>query len=447
MLKLRSFTIEKLFELLKDSCLKESLFWTERKSYANADNDFVKPSERDEMVAFLSEVCEREDMDLSVETFSLCVTLLDRFLSTFKVKSKYLECLAVSCLYIACKVKEEDDKISVTSEFLIDCDCKCSIAELLRMEQMVLTKFEWSINDTTAADFLQIYFALLVNEYKKVESTLETLMSNKSAWKPMAKSAVSKTKSDMILYPPGQMDFLEALEAKLKQCLCVNDLTNMYKPHVLAYSLISLEMDKVFESIGSDLIKNSLGDMLETIKQYCKLSFELVDKCKEQLKSHLASVENTKTLFDNYFDEYYHWKIRNLKQSSIFVSPLSAVNTQLDAIKEEEEIEEQEEEEDFEDEQEYDNENVDIAEESCDISDYVTKKEDTQVMGNSSPSYMFSNTNFFANINNSTDNQYQSLFFEKSKLMNISYADMLTGRQDCKRKLSENSVDEEIDCD
>ena len=72
-------------------------------------------------------MCERTDMAFSMETFSLTVTLIDRFLASYKVKSKYLECLAVSCLYIAAKVREEDDKISITSEFLYDCNSKVCI--------------------------------------------------------------------------------------------------------------------------------------------------------------------------------------------------------------------------------------------------------------------------------------------------------------------------------
>lgn len=107
-------------------------------------------------------------MMLGVETFSLFANLLDRFLSSYKVKTKYLECLAVACLYIACKVKEEDESISISSEFLAECECKCSINELLRMEQTILVKFEWNINDTTAIDFIYIYHALLINQYKQV---------------------------------------------------------------------------------------------------------------------------------------------------------------------------------------------------------------------------------------------------------------------------------------
>ncbi|CAF0733126.1 unnamed protein product [Brachionus calyciflorus] len=409
MLKLRGFSFERLFELLKDAYMKSSICGIERKCLSsNNDTDFVKANERDEMVAFLLEVCDRQDMGLSVETFGLFVSLLDRFLYTYKVKSKYLECLSVACLYIACKVKEEDERVSVTSEFLLDCEAKCSIAELLRMEQMVLSKFEWSINDTTSVDFLHIFYALIVNAFKKVEEAIKNSEKVKRVWKFLG-SATNSLISDGSLYPPADLDFLEDAENQLKQCLCVNDLTNAYKPHILAFSIISLQMDKVFQTTTTEEIKASLNETLALIKINCKINYELVDKCKEELRSHLASVETNKNLFENYFDEYYKWKIQSLRLSSKFASPLSAVNIQLDAIKEEEEEEEMK-------------QNYEIhMEESCDASDYVMKKE------KDSP-------------------KTQIKFFENVKFGSFSYADILSGTK--KRKLSENSCqDEEIDYD
>lgn len=78
------------------------------------------------------------------------------FSSKTKVRPKFLECLAVGCLYIAAKCKEEDDQISITPEFVIDCNANCSSNELLRMERLILEKFDWFIDFVTPVDFLQI---------------------------------------------------------------------------------------------------------------------------------------------------------------------------------------------------------------------------------------------------------------------------------------------------
>lgn len=201
-------------------------------------------------------------MSLSIETFSLFVKLLDRFLSAYKVKSKYLECLAVACLYIACKVKEEDDNISITSEFLVDCECKCSIGELLRMEQTILSKFEWNVNDTTAIDFVYIYHSLLVNEFKRASSSreggIENNNNNKAVpnnkWKDATNRKHFRAANEVEhkfgsggggeYVPPADLDFLHRVEYRLKQCLCVSELAESYRPQLMAFSLLSLEIDR-----------------------------------------------------------------------------------------------------------------------------------------------------------------------------------------------------------
>jgi hypothetical protein len=64
--------------------------------------------------------------------------------------------LAVGCLYIAAKCKEEDDTIPITPEFVIDCNASCSANELLRMERLILEKFDWFADFVTSVDFLQL---------------------------------------------------------------------------------------------------------------------------------------------------------------------------------------------------------------------------------------------------------------------------------------------------
>lgn len=77
------------------------------------------------------------------------------FSLSFQVRPKFLECLAVGCLYIAAKCKEEDDTIPITPEFVIDCNSSCSTNELLRMERLILEKFNWFADFVTPIDFLQ----------------------------------------------------------------------------------------------------------------------------------------------------------------------------------------------------------------------------------------------------------------------------------------------------
>ena len=91
----------------------------------------------------------------------------------FQVRPKFLECLAVGCLYIAAKCKEEDDTIPITPEFVIDCNASCSTNELLRMERLILEKFDWYADFSTAVDFLQ----LVSRDVKRSTSTCSNVCS------------------------------------------------------------------------------------------------------------------------------------------------------------------------------------------------------------------------------------------------------------------------------
>ena len=234
MMKLHCFDAEKLYKLLKESCLKESQFWTDRKEYPITD-DIVTSNERDDVILYLLETCDREDVNFSLETFGLSVSLLDRFLASFKVKIKYLECLALACLYIASKVKEEKEKILSSANFLDACNAKFSLSELLRMELMVLSKFNWSINDVTVVDFVYLYHALLVDKYRNIKPTIlkDFETSRKSKWQKLWTENEKNEEEKISAYPPHDLDFLHLVEKKIKQCLCFSELTVNFKPHVL----------------------------------------------------------------------------------------------------------------------------------------------------------------------------------------------------------------------
>lgn len=353
MCQLNKFSKEKLVELLKNAFNKETVYWTsQRRVYPECD-DLVVSSERDEIVAYLLETCEKDYMSLKIETFALAVTLLDRFLASFKVKSKYLECLSVACLFIAAKIKEEDNDIPTASDFLHNCECKCSLSDLMRMELMVLTKFDWCVDDITAVDFLYIFYALVVNACEQLE------------------------KSDFL-------DFLPSLEYKIKQCLCVNDLASIYKPHELAYALLSIQLDNLTtnsnpaqttggaynteyasssydndQTMGSGEeeqgSKLAVVKVMDDLKSLAKIPHETLDKCKEAIRSQLASIESAKTLYDRYMDEYYFDMARREQQQRQGSSSSSSSSKQFTAysipsslaiIKEEDEEELLEEEED-----------------------------------------------------------------------------------------------------
>jgi hypothetical protein len=522
MLRLREFNDLRLNELLEVACSKESIYWIERKIYPDMDG-FVKAKERDEMAAFLLRVCDRDDMMLSIETFSLCLSLLDRFLSAFKVKSKYLECLAVACLYVASKVKEEDEKISITSEFLQDCMCQCSVSELLRMENMLLNKFEWSVNDVTTIDFVYLYYALFLNKFKEndlinklnetemncngkeAESTASCTNSSvtpKPKWKKIKTTARRLDEKHLKLYgycPPLELDFLHTIETKLKHCLCVDELVRAYRPRVLAYALIETEVDKL---IGHKQTNSASKQAINEIKNYImassSLNGEQVEQCKETISLHMDALEASGSFLidQECLDQCY---IEMARHKMNMMQPLSAISTHLSVIEEEEEelaaatantsatvtaaaiatfiIYESKEQIDYNNNNSTHRREKNLSDLKKDliveieISDTQSSTSETdnpnvlehKVLGAISNNIQLSNS-LKISSNEKHSNNYKcpeskeavltypkESHFSKttaSFIASLTYADILIGRREQKRKLSENSSnDEEFECE
>jgi hypothetical protein len=207
-------TLNTLTLSLERLCAKEERTWKER-IFNHMRLDEVNSSQRNHASSWLRKVAV--SMNFGIDTYALSVDLLDRFLATLKVRPKFLECLAVGCLYIAAKCKEEDDTIPITPEFVIDCNASCSANELLRMERLILEKFDWFADFVTSIDFLQLYFAILMHKFGSQHEGVEN-----------EKNLVDK-----------YVDF----EMKLSSCLQHHRLA-LFKPRILALALISLELEK-----------------------------------------------------------------------------------------------------------------------------------------------------------------------------------------------------------
>ncbi|EMP29470.1 Cyclin-I, partial [Chelonia mydas] len=67
----------------------------------------ISPAQRDEVIQWLAKL--KYQFHLYPETLALAVSLLDRFLATVKARPKYLNCIAISCFFLAAKTVEEDE--------------------------------------------------------------------------------------------------------------------------------------------------------------------------------------------------------------------------------------------------------------------------------------------------------------------------------------------------
>lgn len=251
-LRTAGLTLQSLSTSLERLCAKEDRTWKER-IFNQTKLEEVNSSQRNNASIWLRKVAA--SMHFGIDTYASSVELLDRFLSTLKVRPKFLECLAVGCLYIAAKCKEEDDQIAITPEFVIDCNANCSANELLRMERLILEKFDWFVDFVTPVDFLQIYFAILT---VKIDDTDEQVLLNR---------------------------YID-LESKLASCLQHHRLS-LFRPRILALALISLEFEK--EQVQQIQMETDWLPLISYLQQLAKVESDALVSCRDLIVRSIPS--------------------------------------------------------------------------------------------------------------------------------------------------------------
>jgi len=168
--------------------------------------------QRSDLVDWLIELNKR--FCFSAETLFLSVDIFDRFLHIVKAQSKYLRCIAVTCLYIGAKINEEDDVIPATQELVHVSECGCSEAEILRMERCILNKFDWSPRASpTSVEFIHLFHALVLN------------------------------KCPMLVHSADELDVTRCmLDEALLLCLHRSELLE-YPPSTVALSILSIYLE------------------------------------------------------------------------------------------------------------------------------------------------------------------------------------------------------------
>ncbi|EMP32253.1 Cyclin-I [Chelonia mydas] len=114
----------------------------------------LSPSHYEKAVLWIAELSSQ--FQFYSETFALAINILNRFLASVKAQVKYLRCIAVTCLVLAAKTNEEDEVIPSVKKLAVQSGCKCSPAEILRMERIILDKLHWDLYTATPMDFLNI---------------------------------------------------------------------------------------------------------------------------------------------------------------------------------------------------------------------------------------------------------------------------------------------------
>lgn len=235
---------EKLLKKLKSMLAQEKKNWRPV-VYADFVGQ-VEGEERDVVARWLIQVHFK--LGFNPETYNLSLSIFDRFLLLVRAQPKYLHCIAISCLFLAAKCLEEDEVIPATADLVLASKCGCSVAEVLRMERVILTKLQWNLQCITSLDFVHVLHALLI------------------------------LNQDGLVQPEIAGHQLSSLTQKLFVCMC-NYEVSAFKYSSIAVALISLEL--------SHHIKNWLAVTIMLQKQTILDNAELI-RCREVISRVLA---------------------------------------------------------------------------------------------------------------------------------------------------------------
>ncbi|TTD03346.1 Septin-8-B [Bagarius yarrelli] len=200
----------------------------------------------------------------SAETFSLAVSLLDRFLSVMKIQPKHLSCVGLCCFYIAVKTAEEEKNIPLATDLIRISQNRFTVSDMMRMEKIILEKLYWKVKGPTALNFLRLF-----HNY-----SLEKVDADRS-----------------ILH-------LERLESQLKACHCSFAFTKL-RPSLVALALLAREVEEQHES-------EAVGSLREAVKNLqCQLTIkdgdlvcvrELISKCLAEYSATKSWKPNSQRL-------------------------------------------------------------------------------------------------------------------------------------------------------
>ncbi|XP_069754313.1 cyclin-G1 [Narcine bancroftii] len=195
------------------------------------------------------------------DTFVLAISLLDRFLGLMKVQPKHLCCVGLCCMNLAMKATEEERMVPHVTDLIRISQCKFTVSDMRRMENIILEKLHCKVKGPTALNVLRLYHNLIQN------------------------CSASERK---------EMLNLECLEIHLKVCSC-HFIFSKTKGSILALSILALEVQR-----------QKLLELMETIEslQLCsKISDqdlfywrELVAKCIAEYSSSACSRPSNKKL-------------------------------------------------------------------------------------------------------------------------------------------------------
>ncbi|XP_043925190.1 cyclin-I-like [Protopterus annectens] len=250
---------QRLAFLLEDSLSREARHWKAPVFRVSSSQETdVSPSQYDETVLWLGRL--NIQFHFNPETFAAAVSILNRLLAVVKAQSKYLRCIAITCLILAAKTNEEDEVLPRLREFAVHSGCKCSTAEILRMERIIVEKLHWELYTATPLDFLNIFHAMVLSSWPHLQDLLPQMN------------------------PSRHVAFLTR---QLQHCMAFHQLLQ-FRGSTLALVIMTLELEKLtldWFPVITDLLKKAQIKSADFIR------------CKELVDEYLTAFEQANTVY------------------------------------------------------------------------------------------------------------------------------------------------------
>lgn len=220
--------------------------------------DEIGPGDRDRIVKWLMQLTLH--FQFYPDTFFLSVNLLDRFITSVKAHPKYLRCIAITCLYLASKMVEEEEIIPCTKDLIETSQCGCRTGDVLRMERIILEKLQWDLCTATSLQYLHVFHAIAVA-------------------------------TGSVRHPKHAQRNLQKLTHALVRVVSRYDLLTMYPSSVLALAVFSVDLE---ESCNNEWVNITLQ-----MRALANLDMDVVMECRSDVRRYVLSTRPMSNLQSN----------------------------------------------------------------------------------------------------------------------------------------------------